>query len=283
MANIEFINDAYTEDGLRLPMVHFPSGKKDICVIFIHGMCGTILDNYFATVWGDILSQNHIGFLYEHNRGHSIENDIVMRDGTTKRYGCMYEIFEECIYDIDLAIDKARNLGYQRIILLGHSYGCNKVIYHYYKKKPNIIGMILASAPDMSCFDEDHVELLEEAKWNIDHNEPTKLLHKMVKDYIYFSSITYYNWYNPHTNLANLPVIENPEKWVQFSTIDIPVLTFSSSKEEDKYLHLDLLKEKATMCYDFTYRIIQETGHTYKKKESEVGQIILEWIMKKFY
>ena len=28
--NIEFITDAYTEDNLRLPMVHFESNKKDI-------------------------------------------------------------------------------------------------------------------------------------------------------------------------------------------------------------------------------------------------------------
>ena len=42
MKNIEFISDAYTTDGLKLPMVHFESNEKDICVICIHGMCGTI-------------------------------------------------------------------------------------------------------------------------------------------------------------------------------------------------------------------------------------------------
>ena len=90
MNSIEFINDAYTEDNLKLPMVHFNSKEKDICVIFIHGMCQTIIDNYFATVCGNVLSENNIGFLYEHNRGHSIENDIVMKDGSFKRCGCMF-------------------------------------------------------------------------------------------------------------------------------------------------------------------------------------------------
>ena len=107
MGNIKFINDAYTMDGLHLPMIHFDTNEKDICVIFIHGMCQTIIDNYFATVWGNILSENNIGFLYEHNRGYSIENDILMKDGSFKRCGCMYEIFEDCIYDIDLAIENA--------------------------------------------------------------------------------------------------------------------------------------------------------------------------------
>ena len=284
--NIEFINNVYTVDGLMLPMVHFESKVKDICVICIHGMCGTIVDNYFATVWGKVLSEKNIGFIYEHNRGHSIENDIVMMDGSFKRYGCMYEIFEDCIYDIDLAIQTAKDKGYKRIILLGDSYGCNKVIYYYYKKHPNILGIILASAPDMIgshlLLEPDYKELLAEAKKNIDNNEPTKLLHKMIEDYMYMSSLTYYNWYNENSNLDNLPVISNKEHWKQFETIDVPILTFSGSNEEDYYQHLDLLKDKALNCKNFEYKIIENTGHTYKNKEKEIANLIFEWINKNF-
>ncbi len=285
MCNIDFISDAYTADGLKLPMVHFESNKKDICVICIHGMCGTIIDNYFATVWGKLLSEKNIGFIYEHNRGHSIENDIVMKDGSFKRCGCMYEIFEDSIYDIDLAIETAKNKGYKRLILLEHSYGCNKVIYYYYKKHPNILGMILASAPDMVgshllAQSNEYKELLKEAKENIDNGEPTKLLHKIIEDYMYMSSQTYYNWFNKNSNLNNLPVISNPEHWNQFETINVPILTFSGSKEEDYYLHLDLLKNKALNCNDFEYKIIETTGHTYKNKETEIGNLIYNWIKK---
>ena len=284
--NIEFINNAYTVDGLMLPMVHFESKEKDVCIICIHGMCGTIVDNYFATVWGKILSEKNIGFIYEHNRGHSIENDIVMNDGSFKRCGCMYEIFEDCIYDIDLAIQTAKDKGYKKIILLGHSYGCNKVIYYYYKKHPNILGIILASAPDMIgshlLVEPDYKELLEEAKKNIDNNEPQKLLHKMIEDYMYMSSLTYYNWYNKNSNLNNLPVISNKEHWEQFETIDVPVLTFSGSNEEDYYQHLDLLKDKALNCKNFEYKIIENTGHTYKNKEKEIANLIFDFINKNF-
>ena len=281
--NIEFINDAYTIDNLKLPMVHFESEEKDICVICIHGMCGTIVDNYFATVWGKYLSSNNIGFIYEHNRGHSIENDIVMRDGSYTRCGCMYDIFEDCIYDIDLAIKVAKEKGYGRIVLLGHSYGCNKVIYYYYKKHPDILGIILASAPDMigshlSIQSKDYETLIEEAKRNIENNEPTKLLSKKIEDYMYMSSQTYYNWFNNDSNLDNLPIIRGNENWEQFQSIDVPILTFSGSNEENYYLHLDLLKEKAINCKSFEYRIIEGTGHTYNTKEEEIGKLILEWI-----
>ena len=64
--------------------------------------------------------------------------------------------------------------------------------------------------------------------------------------------------------------------------IDVPILTFSGFKDEDYYLYLDLLKEKATNCKNFEYQIIENTGHTYQEKELETGAIILNWINKKF-
>ena len=282
--NVEFINDAYTSDELRLPMIHFESDKKDICVIFIHGMCQTILDNYFATVCGELLSKNNIGFIYEHNRGHSIENDIWMKNGSTKRCGCMYEIFEDCILDIDLAIEKAKELGYKRYILMGHSYGCNKLIYYYYKKHPEILGLVLASAPDMMGLQllrqSDYNELIKEAKNNIDNGNPTKTLSNLVENYMYMSSQTYYNWFKKDSNLDNLPVMENSDNWYQFENIDVPILTFSGSKETDNYLHLDLLKSKAKKCSDFKYKIIEDANHFYFGKEDEISYFVLEWLKK---
>ena len=280
--NTEFINDAYTLDGLRLPMVHFESGKKDICVIFIHGMCQTIIDNYFAAVCGETLANNNIGFIYAHNRGHSIENDILMKDGSYKRYGCMYEIFEDCIIDIDLAIEKAKELGYKRFILMGHSYGTNKLIYYYYKKHPDILSLVLASTPDMVGLQlyrqADYNELIKEAKENIDNGHGTKLLSNLIEDYMYMSSQTYYNWFNKNSNLDNLPVMENSENWYQFEAIDVPILTFSGSNETDNYLHLDLLKEKAKACPNFQYKIVENTNHFYAGKENEVASLVLEWV-----
>lgn len=287
MNNIEFINNEYTMDGLRLPMIHFNSQEKDICVIFIHGMCQTIIDNYFATVWGNILIKNNIGFLYAHNRGHSIENDILKKDGSYIRCGCMYEIFEDSILDIDLAIKKAKDLGYKRIILVGHSYGCNKLIYYYYKKRPDILGLILASAPDMVGLQlfrqKDYNELIKEAKDNIDKGDSTKLLSNLVEDYMFMSSGTYYNWFKENSNLDNLPVMDNSDNWEQFGSIDVPILTFSGSLETDNYLHLDMLKDKAKNCKDFEYKIIDNTNHFYINKEQEIGSLILDWIKKRFF
>lgn len=250
-SNIGFIY-YFTEDGLRLQGTLYDTDNKDLCVVLVHGMCGTIIDNLFATKWGGKLSNNNIGFLYGHTRGHSIENDIVMKDGSFKRYGCMYEIFEECLYDIDLWIKKAKELGYKRIVLAGHSFGCNKVIYYCYKKNPKIEGVIFASAPDMHGFHviryKDYNKFIKEAKDNIDNGNPKKLLSEMIDDYMYMSSETYYNWFKENSNVDNLPLLRNPNRFEQLESINVPILAFSGSKEEDLYLMIDRIKEKAVNC-----------------------------------
>ena len=107
-------------------------------------------------------------------------------------------------------------------------------------------------------------------------------MYEIFEDYMYMSSATYYNWYNENSNLNNLPVISNKEHWEQFETIEVPILTFSGSNEEDYYLQLDLLKDKALNCKKFEYKVIEDTGHTYKSKELEVANLIFDWINKNF-
>ena len=104
----------------------------------------------------------------------------------------------------------------------------------------------------------------------------------MFEDYMYMSSQTYYNWFNKDSNVNNLPVLKNDNHWQQFESIDVPILTFSGSCEEDYYLHLDLLKEKAINCPNFEYKMIDNTIHSYKGKEKEVANLIISWINNNF-
>lgn len=282
MNRVIFLHDRFTADDLLLPMVHFDSGKRDVCVVCIHGMCGNIADNYYAAVWGEELNQAGISLLYAHNRGHSVMNDLAVKGGGLKRYGCSYEIFEECLLDIDLALQTARDLGYRKIFLLGHSLGCNKVIYYFSEKHPELAGLILASAPDIIGShlrgDKKHPQLLAEAEQKIAAGQPKALLSEMTEDYIYMSAETYADWFREGSNLDNLPVLRNPERWEQFATIDVPILTFSGELEEDYYQQLPLLQAKAVNCPDFTYLTIPGSNHTYRNREHETGQVIAGWV-----
>ena len=67
----------YTKDGLNLLGCYWeenPELKKDCCVVFTHGMFDNILENTFAHVLGEELSENGYGFIFGHNRGYGVIN-----------------------------------------------------------------------------------------------------------------------------------------------------------------------------------------------------------------
>ena len=292
---IEFIHD-FTEDGLKLQATHWGTNIREICVICIHGMSGNIIENYFAHIIGEKLVENNIGFIFGHNRGYSHVNDIITSDGNFKRIGVTYEKFEECIFDINLWVKKAYDLGYKKIILMGHSLGCNKSIYYLYKNYMNnqnkIHGLVLASPPDMcglfrmTNYQPNYIEMLEEAKGFVNNGTPLKILTSSLWDWYNLSAQTFLSLSEENGNVDNLPLLRNPEKYEQLSKIDIPILAFLGSKDDIAIRSLEedlkLIKEKAISCPSFTTKIVQGAVHTYLGKENEVAELILGWIISTF-
>lgn len=278
---MEFIYD-YTKDNLRLQAVHWESKTNDTCIVLIHGQGGNVIENYFAHVWGRIFNENNIGFIYGHNRGYSHINDIYTKDKNLKRVGATFEIFEESLYDVDLWVNKAYELGYKKIILMGHSLGCNKVIYYIFKNNPKLDGVILASPPDMvglTLIEEPtYEELVKEATNNLENGEPRKLLNELLDGYSYTSSENFLNFYLEGNNIDNLPIERNPKHFEQLESLNVKTLAFSGSKETGPYAKLDILKDHATNCPSFEYYYIDGSGHTYNEHEEDVANIIVTWL-----
>lgn len=133
--------------------------------------------------------------------GYNLINDIPTREISenggykTKRIGATYEVFEECIFDIEAWMKEVGRLGYKKIIILGHSLGCNKTIYYFSQRKPkDVVGVVLASPPDMvGLFEKpeyqpNHKKLLKEALKNIKEGNPRKLVSGMIWDWYHLSS-----------------------------------------------------------------------------------------------
>ncbi|MBU1135338.1 MAG: alpha/beta fold hydrolase [Nanoarchaeota archaeon] len=295
MSNINFLHE-WTKDGLNLQGVHWESKKKDVCIVCIHGMSGNIIENYFAEVLGQNLSKNEFGFIFGHNRGYNHINDIKTRKKSddsgnkTKRIGVVYERFEESVYDIDLWVNTAKRIGYKKIILMGHSLGCNKVINYYSKKNPEgIVAIILASPPDMvgltkiDKYQPNHKEMLQEAKKNVANNEPRKILDSLWEWY-WISSQTFLDISEDNCSADNLPLLRNPASFPQLAKLDVPILAFSGENDDiairSLKKDLELIEKKAVNCPNFTSKILKGANHNYENKENELANMILNWIKK---
>ena len=295
MITFEYVTSA---DFLRLQGVHYKHPASDTVVLCIHGMSGNFIENYFANVLGKHLSEEHCSFIYAHNRGYNHTNDIVLTNKSpaefpggrpTARYGVTFEIFEDCLIDLTAWVQQCLHLSYKKIILMGHSLGCNKLIYFYHKLKPNnVIGVILASPPDLHGlitlpkFQKNSADLFAEAEKNVNNGEPRKILSEYIWRYYKLSSATFLSFFSLNSAADNLPLWRNPERYDQLAEIKVPVLALLAehddiiirSKEED----LSLIKSKALSCPNFSQAIIPKAGHVYDCQEESLAKQLLAWI-----
>ena len=287
----------WTKDNLRLQGIHYQAKTKDTCVLFIHGMSGNFIENYFAHILGKTLAENGISFIYAHNRGYSHINDIavnkIKKDNGYEsiRMGAVYERFTECVYDIDGWLNKCRELGFKKIILMGHSLGCNKVIHYFSKKRPQgVLAVILASPPDINGLFEkreyqaNHKELFQEAKKNIKANKPRKIVSGIVWDWYQLSSQTYVDLSKKNGSADNLPVLRNPKKFPELALINVPILGVMGEHDDIAIRtlkkDLDLIASKAINCPSFTKHFVENANHNYERQEKSFAKIILQWAKK---
>lgn len=293
MSNLNIVY-IWTKDSLRLLGVHYEPERKDVCVLAVHGMSGNFIENKWADVAGKTLKEKGVGFIYAHNRGYGHINDIatkeIKEDGgyKTKRFGTAYERFADCIYDIEAWIKEVRKLGYKKLILLGHSLGCNKVIYYLHRnKQKDTVGIILASPPDMVAlikkpeYQLNYKELLEEAKKNVKENKPRELLSGLIWDWYILSSQTFLDLFKEGGPADNLPVLRNPKEFAELSSINVPILAIMGEYDDIAVRNLkedlDLIGSKAINCPAFTKQFIKGGNHNYERQEESFANTILQW------
>jgi pimeloyl-ACP methyl ester carboxylesterase len=286
----------WTQDELRLQGMHYTPANKDAGVIFIHGMSGNFIDNVFAGVLGQTLADNGYGFIYGHNRGWGQINDLAKKSiksdngYESARHGAIYERFQSCPYDIDAWVVYAQTLGYKRLILIGHSLGCPKLLYWWFKRKPkNIQAVILASPADMTGLAQkglgaaNYQALIKEAQGYVKQGKYSQILSQMIDgDWLSISAQTFLDEMVDHCPADVLPVLRNPAEFPELSSISVPTLCFygeyDSAVIKSPLEDLKLLKTKATGSPDFQTAIIPGANHNYENREQAFADAILNWI-----
>lgn len=283
----------WTSDDMRLMGVHYPGTES--CVLMIHGMAGNIMEHVFGNVLGERVNENGFGFIYAHTRGYNHINEIATKPKKKNNgynytvVGTSYELFEDSLKDIEAWVEKVRELGYKKIILLGHSLGCNKVIYYLYTQKSNdVTGVILLSPPDMVGlvekreYEPNHKALLHEAREFMKAGKSRSLLSKKVWSEFGLSAQTYLSFFEKGRPVDNLPVLRNPEKFEQLEAISKPILCVVGEYDDIAIQELSedmkLIKSKATNCPNFQSTSIDGANHIYENRENRLADAVVEWL-----
>lgn len=118
-----------TPDGLE--MKGYLAIPDDSCstIIHFHGSCGNFYENDFLPFMAQNYSAAGISFLTVNNRGHDCMAEVY-RNKKLEYIGGNHESLEECVLDIQGAIEFAKQTVGGKIILQGHSLGCLKVLIY---------------------------------------------------------------------------------------------------------------------------------------------------------
>src|SRR3989344_1853900 len=266
-----------TEDNLTLQGIIYKSDNNNgKALLHIHGMGGNFYENIFLDSMAEKLTENSYALCCVNTRGHDIIADfpIAGAEEKYKRIGNAYEKFEDCILDIKSAIDYLKNIGYNEIILCGHSLGAVKVAYYIAQTQdPRIRKLILMSPPDMVGLTEkenSHKNLLNQAQKMIEEGHGDNLLPTKIWDWYYLSANTYVNL-NTRDNPVDIFNTYDKTKPSLLSEIRIPTFAFLGEKDDAAIFPqqeaLEIIKSKATNAPRFEIDVIKNASHSYFGQE----------------
>jgi alpha-beta hydrolase superfamily lysophospholipase len=295
---IEFQN---TNKVLLPGLLYEPDRASNSIVIALHGngSSGGMYNVEKNNAIANALTSKNISYLTFSNTGaHLIQKFDILENGTRKRgnFGVAYELIKDCIYDIDGAVEYVKELGYTNLILLGQSTGANKIcVYNKFKKANPFMAYILTSGGDDSGIFYKQVgakkfkEIISKCKGEHKKGKGRNIVAKYVTPMIIsydslFDQIDPDGEYNtfPFYWVTEATRIMKKQPFSEYTAIDKPCLVIYG--ENDEYCHngaqhcLDLLKQAASLKTNFTYQLIKDTDHSFTNCESELAELISNWI-----
>lgn len=133
----------------------FGSDKSKKVYIFVHGLGGSIFSQLDLV---ESLADSNCAALTFNNKGNGVITKFKKLDPKSKKgyqthlFGSIKENFVDCVDDIAGAIKYCTDLGIKNIVLVGHSTGCQKIVYYLSHKKNSFVegAVLLAPISDYS-------------------------------------------------------------------------------------------------------------------------------------
>lgn len=271
-------------DGIEQPgVLSIPNVNTDKIVIHVHGLNGNFYENRFLDILAKTYTDKNYAFLTFNNRGRDFITELLKWDEPTIIGGSL-ERFKDCVLDIDGVINWVKERGYKEIILEGHSYGCNKVLYYYNQKKDKNIKKIVLLAP---CdIPSEGKKFLNAEEYEKAKREATTLVEQgREKELIDFSVMangkiaagTYYYDFLPGGENDFIRYSDGKNKKSEvLNSIGIPVLVVFGSADECVLTEsIDNVKEYLkNNIMDCNIEIIEGANHSYTNKYKELGDVI---------
>ncbi len=209
---MEIIN-VQTPRGLVLKGVMWGDTSMNTVVIMMSGICSNVFQNELLPEAGKVLSENGIAFIAGQTMDAfsyiSYSNTKTGKQTTT---GVVTDDFSMSYEDVESYVKYAKDLGFKKIILAGHSLGSNRVIHYLANTADDYVNNFIISAPvDLRHFFDiipDKKMYLETAQKFVDEGRGKDILPFAFMGFSPMTANTLLAFYNAE-NLKNCPVISD--------------------------------------------------------------------------
>jgi len=282
-----------TPDKFLLDGLWFGPEEPKRVIIFIHGLTGSLLSGTGIRL-APLLINSTTSVLSFNNRGHDIVARIKRADKRRKKgyssetLGAALELFSDCVFDIEGAVNFAKGRGAKEIFLMGHSTGSQKSVYFLSKrgKQNEVRGVILLSpmsdyAGSLKYNDKEKIDKAVNYATNmIKKGAANELMPPPVWPYLN-SAQRFLSLNTPDSEEEIFPYAEADKKPKILKKIKIPILVVLAQKDEHRDRPMrEIAKWFGKNCRRkiATVKIVEDADHGFSEKEKEVAKLINSWL-----
>ncbi len=275
-----------TGDGVRLDgsMRTSESGGSQLdvdCAIFHHGVGGSFYGTRFYDVLEASLVAQGCSVIRTNNRGHDL-----IYNSPKGRLGAAYENVDDCRLDWQAWLDFAKQQGYQRILLGGHSLGAVKTIYFLANGGDPAVKYAAAFSPPRFSYQhyagkqggDGFAAFFANAKKLVDDGKPQTLIDVEIPTHVVLTAATYVDKYGPadrYDIVKHLPNVQVPIL-VTIGTVEDNGL---ASPEYFAFAGLtERLQELAKDTPRLTVASVEGANHVYTDKAEALWDTTLGWM-----
>lgn len=280
-----------TPRQLELKGAMFGNTDMESVVIIMSGICSNIFQNDLLATTGKLLSKNGIACII----GHAMDafSCIMYSDfatGKQKTTGVFNDEFNYAYEDVKAYINFAKEIGFKKIILAGHSLGSNKIINYLGNTNDNFIDYFIVSAPvDLVHWFNvmpNITQCIELAKEYVKDGRGNEILPFLFGGFSPMCAQTVLDFCNAQ-NLKNCPIISNDGETNSLSNIKINGSFVIGSKdsltEGNAKGFMEKINSYTKNPQNNEIIVIENASHIFYEKHEEYANVILDIIKRRVY
>jgi pimeloyl-ACP methyl ester carboxylesterase len=280
----EHVIHVQTKDDIADSGVLFAPPKdiaKPIAIIWIHGWG---VNFYFPTYVeiGRALAKQGYTTITANTRMHDIGNVKAWRGEKRVRGGGYWGVPSEQTQDLAAWADFAEQLGFKKVILVGHSDGWAAVRrYQWQTQDSRVAGLVLASGPIDPDIHTPDADQIAQARKMIAAGQPEDLVRDPKRSFPSFvSAATLLDIINTPAELQDFFGVRTANPGI--TRVHCPLLAFFGTNgdvgdEKDLELLKASVKRQKSGPGSVETVLIEGADHMYAGEEDRVAQVIAKW------